>query len=145
MISTPEPLKNDHSAHTANMVAQSQQNDLQVDPQGNPESIKNRQKSKSELQGVRLGVPSDPGSANWHQNDSPRPPKMETPGLQNARIGLPKCQSTPTAQNILGFAAAKRASRQTAHDFLGFVRPMSVKTRCELRGLWFRSRQHRTF
>ena len=75
MISTPEPLKNHHSAHTTNMVAQSQQNDVQVGPQGNPESIKNRQKSRSGLQGVLLGVPSDPGSANWHQNDDPRPQK----------------------------------------------------------------------
>ena len=75
MISTPEPLENHHSAHTPNMVAQSQPNDLQVGPQGNPESIKNRQKSRSGLQGVRLGVPSDPGSANWHQNDDPRPQK----------------------------------------------------------------------
>ena len=57
------------------MVAQSQQNDVQVGPQGNPESIKNRQKSRSGLQGVLLGVPSDPGSANWHQNDDPRPQK----------------------------------------------------------------------
>ena len=39
MISTPEPLKNHHSAHTAKMVAQSQQNDLQVGPQGCPESV----------------------------------------------------------------------------------------------------------
>ena len=70
------------------MVAQSQQNDLQVGPQGNPESIKNRQKSRSGLQGVRLGVPSDPGSANWHQNDDP---KMEPPGLRNARIQGPIC------------------------------------------------------
>ena len=86
MISTPEPLKNQHSAHTANMVAQSQQNDLQVGTQGNPESIKNRQKSRSGLQGVRLGVPSDPGSANCHQNDDPRPQKWrpqasKMPGL----------------------------------------------------------------
>ena len=86
MISTPEPLKNHHSGHTPNMVAQSQQNDLQAGPQGCPESIKNRQKSRSGLQGVRLGVLSEPGSANWHQNAGPRPQKWspqasKMPGL----------------------------------------------------------------
>ena len=49
-------------------------------------SIKNRQKSRSGLQGVLLGVPSAPGSANWHQNDDPRPQKWspqasKIPGL----------------------------------------------------------------
>ena len=57
------------------MVAQSQQNDLHVGPQGNPEWIKNRQKSKSGFQGILLGVPGDPGSADWHQNDDSRPQK----------------------------------------------------------------------
>ena len=69
------------------MVAQSQQNSFQVGPQGDPESIKNRQQSKSGLQGILLGVPSDPGSANRHQNT----PKMEPPGFQNARIEGPIC------------------------------------------------------
>ena len=96
MISTPEPLKNHHSAHTANMVAQSQQNDLQMGPQGNPESIKNRQKSRSGLQGVLLGVPSDPGSANWHQNDDPRPQKWSFQASKMPDLGIPNANRPVT-------------------------------------------------
>ena len=75
------------------MVAQSQQNDLQVGPQGNPELIKNRQKSKSGLQGILLGVPSDPGSGNWHQNDDPRPPKWSPQASKMQGFKAPYAQS----------------------------------------------------